>query len=178
MTIAASHNPSETGPIVIMGVSGSGKSLLGQALAEALGVPFIEGDALHGEANVEKMREGIPLTDDDRWPWLSRVAAELVAQTKAHGGAVAACSSLKKTYRDHLREEVGPGLRFVFLKGSRKLLGARLSMRRQHFMPLSLLESQLETLQEPAAEEGAVTIDVDALPESILADALAALKRD
>ena len=88
---------------------------------------------------------------------------------------MAACSSLKKAYRDHLRRKVGAGLRFVFLKGGRQLLGARLSMRSEHFMPLSLLESQLETLQEPVAEEDVVTIDIDAPPEKVLADALAAV---
>lgn len=176
MSTAASPHTSQVGPIVIMGVSGSGKSLIGKGLAEALGVPFIEGDALHGESNVEKMRNGVPLTDEDRWPWLSRVADELVAQSKVHGGAVAACSSLKKAYRDHLREKAGAALRFVFLKGGKDLLGARLSMRRDHFMPLSLLESQLATLEEPLAEEGAVTIDIGGPPESVLADALAAIR--
>ena len=147
-------------------------------MAEALGVPFIEGDLLHGEANVEKMSKGIPLTDEDRWPWLARVADELVAETKAHGGAVASCSALKRAYRDHLREKAGAGLRFVFLKGSRAVLAARLSMRAGHFMPLSLLESQLETLQEPSAEEPAVTVDIDALPEDVLASVLAAVMRN
>lgn len=163
---------------MVMGASGSGKSLIGKGLAEALGVPFIEGDLLHGEANVEKMSRGVPLTDDDRWPWLTRVADELAAETKAHGGAVAACSALKRAYRDHLRQKVGPGLRFVFLKGSKTVLAARLSMRAGHFMPLSLLESQLDTLQEPSAEEPAVTVDIDALPDEVLARVLAAVTRN
>lgn len=178
MSTAASRHPSEPGAIVVMGVSGSGKSLVGKALAKALGVPFIEGDSLHGEANVEKMSKGIPLTDEDRWPWLARVAGALAAGQEAHGGAVAACSALKKSYRDYLGEKVGTRLRFVFLKGSKAVLAERLSMRPDHFMPLSLLDSQLATLEEPSADEDAVTIDIDASPEKVTAAVTAAALRD
>ncbi len=160
-----------------MGVSGSGKSLIGQGLAQALDVPFIEGDALHGEANVAKMSKGIPLTDEDRWPWLSRVAAELAAGYQAHGASVAACSALKKAYRDYLREKAGVRLRFVFLKGEKSVLAGRLSARPGHFMPVSLLESQLDTLQEPTPDEDAVTVDIDAPPEDVLAAATAAVSQ-
>ena len=159
------------GPVVVMGVSGSGKSLIGTMLAERLGVPFIEGDRLHPEANVAKMAAGTPLSDEDRWPWLDRVGDELAASTAQRGGAVAACSALRKSYRDRLRGLAGPGLRFVLLSGSRDLLLARMTRRRHHFMPASLLDSQLATLELPKEEEGILAIDVAASPGSIVQEA-------
>jgi gluconokinase len=164
------HTP---GPVVVMGVSGSGKSLIGSAIATELGVPFIEGDRLHPPANVAKMSSGLPLTDDERWPWLDRVGAELAAATAAGKGAVAACSALKRIYRNRLRAAVGPGLRFIFLRGRRQTLAERLTARKHHFMPASLLDSQLATLEDPASEAGVCTIDVEAAPEAIVATAIA-----
>jgi gluconokinase len=163
---------SQIGPVVVMGVSGSGKSFIGTRLADALALPFIEGDQLHPEANVAKMSAGIPLTDEDRWPWLDRVGEALKAATRNGGGAVAACSALKRTYRDRLREFAGPRLRFVFLSGSRDLLLQRMTARKHHFMPATLLDSQLQTLEPPTNEDGVVTIDVDATPEAIVAAAV------
>ncbi len=155
-----------------MGVASSGKSLVGRALAEHFGVPFIEGDDLHGSANVEKMRHGTPLTDEDRWPWLSRVGAELLKAASEAGGAVASCSALKRAYRDRLREAVGPGLRFLFLEGDKTLLGRRMGQRERHFMPVSLLESQLATLESPLTEPDVVAVGIDGTKEEVLARAL------
>jgi carbohydrate kinase (thermoresistant glucokinase family) len=151
--------------IVLMGVSGCGKTTVGERLAEALGLPFIEGDELHPPANVARMAAGVALTDDDRAGWLEAVGAALAA---APGGAVASCSALKRAYRDRLRAAV-PGLRLVHLHGAPALLAERLATRRGHYMPPSLLQSQLDTLEMPALDEGAVVADVTRPPEDIVA---------
>jgi len=161
-----------------MGVSGSGKTTVGTALAEAFGVPFIEGDALHPAANVEKMRQGIPLTDEDRWPWLDRVAEELKTQARGKGRAVASCSALRRPYRDRLRRSVGPDLRFVFLRGDMATLAVRMQHRHGHFMPASLLESQFATLEMPAEEEDVLTVGVAGPVGEVVAAAIGALDRD
>ena len=160
------------GPIIVMGVSGCGKTTAGEALARHLGVPYIEGDALHPAANVAKMAGGTPLNDDDRWPWLEKIGSELKAQT---GGAVATCSSLKKSYRQRLRDTAGDGLRFVFLKCSREVLERRMRERKGHFMPPSLLVSQLATLEDPSGEPGVVTVNGDAGHEVIMAEIISRL---
>jgi gluconokinase len=160
------------GPIIVMGVSGCGKTTAGEALAWHFGVPYIEGDALHPADNVAKMASGTPLNDDDRWPWLEKIGEEL----KAHpGGAVATCSSLKKVYRERLRKTAGEGLRFVFLKCSREVLEERMQARKGHFMPPSLLASQLATLEDPGGEAGVVTVNGDAGHEAIMAEIAAKL---
>jgi gluconokinase len=160
------------GPVIVMGVSGCGKTTAGEALARHFGVPYIEGDALHPAANVAKMAGGSPLNDDDRWPWLEQIGAAL----KAHpGGAVATCSSLKRTYRERLRETAGEGLRFVFLKCSKEVLEKRMQARKGHFMPPSLLASQLATLEDPSGEAGVVTVNGDAGHEEIVAEILGKL---
>ncbi|MCD2177969.1 gluconokinase [Rhizobium sp. C1] len=142
--------------IVVMGVSGCGKSSMGEALAHRLGLPFIEGDALHPPENVAKMAGGTPLTDEDRWPWLVRVGQALAAP---QGGAIASCSSLKRVYRDMLRREAGDDVIFVHLHGSRELLLSRMQHRPGHFMPASLLDSQLATLEAPGPDENAIPVD-------------------
>ncbi len=142
--------------IVVMGVSGCGKSSMGEALAHRLGLPFIEGDALHPSENVAKMAGGTPLTDEDRWPWLARVGQALAAP---QGGAIASCSSLKRVYRDVLRREAGDDVIFVHLHGSRELLLSRMQHRPGHFMPASLLDSQLATLEAPGPDENAIPVD-------------------
>ncbi len=158
--------PAAPPTIVVMGVSGCGKSTLGRALAAALGLPFIEGDELHPPRNVALMAAGTPLTDDDRLDWLQAVAAALAAA--ADTGAVAACSALKRRYRDLLRSGA-PALRLVHLTGDPALLAERLRRRSGHYMPASLLQSQLDILEPPQADEAAITLDVTAAPEQVLA---------
>lgn len=143
------------GPVVVMGVSGSGKTTFGEALAARLAVAFVEGDRLHPAANVERMSAGIPLTDADRWPWLALVGAALVAQ----GSAVGSCSALKRIYRERLREAAGPGLRFVCLMLPRAALEHRMRERRGHFMPPALLDSQLATFEPPIEEDDVFIVD-------------------
>ncbi len=161
--------------IIVMGVSGCGKSTVGAELAEELGIPFQEGDRLHPKANVEKMSAGIPLTDEDRWPWLDLVGAELRQGYEA-GGVVISCSALKKSYRERLRTACGGPLAFVFLEGSVELLTSRMGARKGHFMPLSLLKTQLDTLEVPTGEPGVVTVNIDATPDEIVERALTGLK--
>jgi carbohydrate kinase (thermoresistant glucokinase family) len=136
-----------------MGVSGSGKSTIGAALAERLGMPFVDGDALHPLTNLERMQSGLPLRDEDRWPWLAAVGARL-----AEGDVVVACSALKRSYRDAILSEA-PDTRFIHLTGSHEVLGERMQRRTDHFMPPSLLESQLEALEPLAAHEAGVTVE-------------------
>ena len=158
--------------IVVMGVSGSGKTTVGKLLAEALGAEFAEGDAYHPPQNVEKMRRGIPLEDADRWPWLERLSAEIDRWLAAGKIVVLACSALKQHYRDVLTKG-RPGVRFVYLKGDDALLHARLERRRGHYMPASLLASQIAALEEPA---DAITVDVAGSPEAIASEILAKLR--
>ena len=149
--------------IVVMGVSGCGKSTVGRLLAEALGVHFVEGDALHSPRNVELMAAGTALTDADRHGWLQAVAGQLANATALSRGVVVSCSALKRAYRDLLRASA-PQLRFVHLHGSPALLGQRLASRQQHFMPSSLLRSQLDTLEPPGADEQALDFDIALAP--------------
>jgi gluconokinase len=160
------------GLYVVMGVSGSGKSAIGAALARALRIEFVEGDEYHSAENVKRMTAGIPLTDEDRAQWLRSLAARIGEARSAGTGIVVTCSALKRSYRDVLRAQA-PELQLVFLRGSRALLTDRLAGRRGHFMPPSLLESQLATLQEPAAEEGAWVLDISQPPEDLVADLVA-----
>ena len=155
--------------IVIMGVSGCGKSSVGAALGERLGIPYRDGDDLHPAANVEKMRAGIPLSDADRWPWLDRVARVL------HDDApvIVGCSALRRAYRDRIRSTAGGAVRFVHLTGSREVIATRMAARTGHYMPTALLDSQFATLEPPAPDE-ALTLDIaasmGALVDAILAD--------
>ncbi len=158
--------------IIVMGVSGCGKSSVGEAIAQALTVEFAEGDALHPASNVEKMSKGIPLTDEDRFPWLDIIGRTMKAALDRNEGIVVSCSALKKSYRDRLRAAVDGNLFFVYLHGSRELLTARMGARKGHFMPLSLLENQLATLEIPTGETGVVTVDIDATIEEIAKKAL------
>lgn len=161
--------------IVVMGVSGCGKSSIGAELAKTLGMSFIEGDVLHPQANVDKMAAGTPLTDEDRWPWLT-IIGETMANALAKGeGIVVSCSALKAIYRDHLRRATGGRLAFVYLEGSHALLSARMGARTGHFMPPALLESQLATLEVPTGEPGVVTVSIDQPIAAIVNDALKGL---
>jgi gluconokinase len=162
--ISGYRYPGRVRSVVVMGVSGSGKTTVGTALAERLGVPFVDGDDLHPATNVEKMAAGEPLTDADREPWLDAVGAVL-----AGAPVVVACSALRRVYRERLRR-AAPGLRFVHLHGTRALLAERMG-HRTHFMPPSLLDSQLATLEDPAGEEGVIGYDVARPVDEIVADA-------
>ena len=141
--------------VVVMGVSGSGKSTTGTALARTLGWPFVEGDDLHPPENVAKMAAGIPLTDDDRWPWLDRIVDELRALSTTSPDVVIACSALKQSYRDRLAP--AGDVRFVHLHGDRETIAARLAMRHHRYMPATLLDSQFATLELPA---DAIVVDI------------------
>ncbi len=154
-----------TQPVLVMGVSGVGKTTVARGLAQRLDAVFIDADDHHPAANVAAMQRGEPLTDDQRWGWLDRLA-EVIADTKP--SAVVACSALKRSYRDRLRRRVGP-LQIVFLTGDRALLSDRMSARSGHYMPVSLLDSQIATLQPPEPDEAALTLSV-ADPAAALID--------
>lgn len=143
--------------IVIMGVAGSGKTTVGKALADVTGIRFLDGDDLHPQENIEKMASGIPLTDEDRWPWLERVGATLADAT---GHVAVGCSALKRSYRDRIRHRANGPVTFIYLEGSRDLISRRMNEREGHFMPPSLVESQFATLEPPGADEDAVTVDI------------------
>ncbi|WP_129844235.1 gluconokinase [Streptomyces sp. RFCAC02] len=145
-----------------MGVSGSGKSTVGALLAERLGVPYAEADDFHSPGNIAKMSAGTPLTDEDRAPWLDAIGA-WAAERTGHGGGVVSCSALKRAYRDRLRA-AAPELLFIHLDGSRELIASRMARRTDHFMPTTLLDSQLAALEPlDASERGTrVAIDTDA----------------
>lgn len=162
--------------IIVMGVSGCGKSSVGLKISDALGMQFVEGDQLHPASNVEKMSKGIPLTDDDRMPWLDLIGETMKASLDREQGVIVSCSALKRTYRDRLRKAVNGKLFFVYLSGSKELLAKRMGERRGHFMPSSLLESQLATLEVPTGEPGVVTVDIDDTIEGIAETALRDLK--
>lgn len=162
-------------PMVVMGVSGSGKSTVGALLGRRLGVRFIDGDDLHPEANREKMRSGIPLDDDDRRPWLRVIGRTLESGQREGNGVIIACSALKRRYRDLLREHA-PDVLFLHLEGSADTLEARMAARNHEFMPASLLVSQLAALEPLGADEAHVLLDVRRSPDQ-LADSVATAVR-
>jgi gluconokinase len=160
--------------LIVMGVSGSGKSTIAVALAERLGWTFEDGDRFHPASNVAKMSAGHPLNDDDRWPWLEAIADEIGRVCETGGHVVIACSALKRAYRDVLgrgREDV----RLVFLDGSQALIADRLANRKGHFMPPGLLDSQFKTLEPPAADERPIAVSIDAPVETIIDNIVAQL---
>jgi gluconokinase len=155
--------------LIVMGVSGSGKSTVAARLAERISWTFEDGDRFHPPSNVAKMSAGHPLTDADRWPWLQAIADEIDRVCRSGGHAVIACSALKRAYRDvlvHGRSDV----RIVFLSGTQALIADRLARRKGHFMPPGLLDSQFKTLEPPAADENPVTESIDASVETIVED--------
>jgi gluconokinase len=151
--------------VVVMGVSGSGKSTVGELLAKRLGWQMVEGDSLHPPANVEKMRRGIPLDDADRAPWLDRIGGQLRDWTSAGRSGVVTCSALKRAYRERILA-ARPDVHFVYLKGSEELIRRRVGARHHEYMPASLLHSQFETLEEPLPGEPVIAIDADEPPEA------------
>lgn len=161
--------------LIVMGVSGSGKSTVAERLAERLAWSYEDGDKFHPPGNVAKMSAGQPLTDNDRWPWLTAIADEIDRVCLAGRHAVIACSALKRAYRDvlvHGRSDV----RIVFLNGSQALIASRLAQRKGHFMPAGLLESQFETLEPPETNENAVTVSIDAPVDAIVDDIIRQLR--
>jgi gluconokinase len=158
--------------VIVMGVCGSGKSTLGALLADTLGCAFFEGDDFHDSAAVEMMRGGEPLTDAERWPWLDRIGTAMAGEVATRGIAIAACSALRRVYRERLAAAIGAPTRFVLLDNDPEELWRRLTDRPGHYMPPSLLESQLATLERPGADEPAVTLDSHAEPARLCREAL------
>jgi gluconokinase len=159
--------------LVIMGVSGCGKSTVAGLLAGRLGWDLAEGDDMHPAASIAKMAAGQPLTDADRWPWLARVAAWIRAHTAARRPGIITCSALKRSYRDVLRADA---VVFVYLAASREVIARRLAARHGHFMPLALLDSQFAALEPPGPDEQAVTVDISGSPEQTASLVMAALR--
>jgi gluconokinase len=162
--------------VVVMGVCGSGKSTLGAALARELGASFLEGDEFHPPDNVARMAAGVALTDADRQSWLQNLGARLGDAQRAGQAVVLSCSALKRSYRDTLRSQA-PDLALVYLAGTPDLLAQRMAARKGHYMPPSLLASQLATLEPPQEDEHALTLDVALAPDALLHEALAWLSR-
>ena len=163
-------------PVIVMGVCGSGKSTVGAALAQRLHAAFLEGDAFHPPANVARMAAGVALTDDDRRDWLRALSDELGAAARAGRAVVLSCSALKRSYRDTLRAQASD-LALVYLRGTPQLLAQRMAGRQGHYMPPSLLASQLATLEPPQDDEHALTLDVAHDPQQLVHETLAWLGR-
>lgn|SRR5690625_2865122 len=161
--------------VVVMGVSGSGKTTLAKLLSEELGWPLAEADDFHSSANIEKMRSGTPLTDEDRWPWLRNIRDWMTEQHAAGRNTLVACSALRRVYRDVLREAEGH-VSFVLLEGDFETLEARLLARKGHFMGATLLNSQLDTLEKFDDDEEGFVLDAERPPEELLAATIEALE--
>jgi carbohydrate kinase (thermoresistant glucokinase family) len=165
---AASPPPFEGARIIVaMGVSSSGKTTVGKLIAQRLHASFLEGDDYHSAANIKKMSAGIPLTDDDRWPWLDALGKALGEAAGSKGVAVAACSALRRAYRDRMVKAAGEPIVFVYLNGSYDEIDQRMKARKGHFMPESLLRSQFATLEPPAADENAIDVPIANTPEQV-----------
>src|SRR5680860_576012 len=163
--------------IVAMGVSATGKTSVGERMAEKLGIEFVEGDTFHPENNIEKMSEGIPLDDDDRRPWLEALADVIAASEAANSPVLVTCSALKRAYRDILGEGVGERrVFFVHLDADFDVLLARMGQRTKHFMPASLLQSQFDTLEPLEADEFGIVIDVEPPLDEVVRAAVAAVR--
>jgi gluconokinase len=167
------NEPTSPLAVVLTGVSSSGKSTTGRRLSELLGWPFRDADSFHPPANIAKMSRGIPLEDSDRWPWLDAIAAWIDVNLAARQSVLVSCSALKRSYRRRLVRDRSD-VRLVFLQGSFALIGKRMAGRRDHFMPVSLLQNQFEVLEEPSPDENAlvvsVTLPVERVAQTILAE--------
>lgn len=180
MSTAPSPPPSEQALkpariVVVMGVSSSGKSVVGKAVGRKLHAPFLDGDGYHPPANKEKMRAGIPLTDTDRWPWLEQLAKALITAAEEKGVAVGACSALKRAYRDFMTDKAGEPILFVHLHGDIDTIRKRIEARQHEFMNPKLLESQFATLEPPRSDENAITLSIEDPVETIAAKAVKAV---
>jgi len=177
MSTAASRPRSEARlALVVMGVAGSGKTTAGRAVAALTGAPFFDGDDLHAPEARAKMAQGVALTDADRAPWLDRIGALLADEGANAAGAIVACSALRLAYRDRLRAAVGPSLRFLFLRGDKALMRARVAARKGHYMPASLIDSQFAALEPPEAEGDVVALAADADLDRALPGVVARLR--
>jgi gluconokinase len=159
--------------VIVFGVSSAGKTTIGKLLAKRLGWRFLEADDFHPRGNIEKMRDGLPLTDEDRWPWLKRLREQIMRSLAANENAVLACSALKRKYRERLR--VSDNVKFVFLRGNYALIENQLGRRRGHFMNPDLLRSQFADLEEPESDEDALTIELGRTPEELVEEIKARL---
>jgi gluconokinase len=160
--------------LIVMGVSGCGKTTIGEMLAERLNCAFADADSFHSQANKDKMHKGIPLTDDDRWPWLKAIRASIVEKKSEGATQVYACSALKRVYRDILRDG-DKDVTFVYLKGTPELLRERIKTRKGHFFDPALLQSQLDTLEPPGPDE-AIEVDITLPPSQIVDKVLSDVK--
>jgi gluconokinase len=158
--------------LVVMGVCGCGKSTLASLLAKSFNGAFIEGDQLHPKANIEKMSNGQSLNDDDRWPWLKRVGEALWRESEVKGSAFAACSALKASYREMIIKEAGSDLKFIYLKGEPDLIARRMSLRQEHYMPVSLIDSQFAILEEPTKSANVLSLSIEQTPADLLKQSL------
>lgn len=159
---------------IVMGVSGCGKTSVGEGLSLSTGIRFVDGDALHPKASVDKMSAGNPLTDEDRWPWLEAIGREFA---KSPEPLIIGCSALKRSYRDRIRHQAGAMVTFIHLTGTREVIGKRMQARKDHFMPPTLLDSQFAALEPPTADEDSISIDIDQPLEAIIARAAEHLSR-
>ncbi len=150
---------------VVMGVAGSGKTSIGEGVAEKIGGIYIDGDDYHPQANIDKMASGDPLTDEDRWPWLEIISGELA---RIEGIGLVGCSALKKAYRDFITNNVGEPVQFIYLNGSKELIAKRMGARTGHFMPTSLLDSQFEALEVPDETENSISIDISGTEQDVI----------
>lgn len=169
-----SASPTAPAVLIVMGVSGSGKSTVGALLALRLRWEFEDADWFHPAANVEKMHDGVPLTDEDRWPWLGAIAAWIDKARRSGRHGVIACSALKRRYREVLVADRA-NVRLVYLKGDETLIARRIATRHEHFMPRSLLHSQFDALEEPGPDENPIIVSIEPAPREIVAQVLSAL---
>jgi gluconokinase len=167
-------SPPAPAVVIVMGVSGCGKSTIGALLASRLQWEFEDGDWFHPSSNVDKMHSGIPLTDEDRWPWLDAIAAWIDKTRRSGGHSVIACSALKRRYRDVLIGDRAD-VRLVYLKGDETLIARRVAMRHEHFMPRSLLHSQFKALEEPGPDEKPIVVSIEPQPREIVVQILSAM---
>jgi len=159
---------------IVMGVSGCGKTSVGEGLSRSTGIRFVDGDALHPQANVDKMSAGNPLTDEDRWPWLEAIGREFA---KSPEPLIIGCSALKRSYRDKISHHAGAMVTFIHLTGTREIISNRMQARKDHFMPPTLLDSQFAALEPPATDENSISIDIDQPLEAIIARSAQHLSR-